>query len=232
MVSRGDLKYFCLSWCTADGKEIGSKKTEIGNYGISNVARLGDGYIVQLFSYMTGEHARIVKVDHEGNITESFSYSSEDANYYITDMMEFNGSVYLSAYAVPKQTGKDQNAGGRREIDAVLDYLFSNGIWDISSEDLTPMVRENYTAMLLVCDPNIGTPQEFFSVKGCLGGELSLSDTGMLIWNVESIATTFYSPATSAFTIGGTSYIYRYTFNDTGALIHQEKTGEIAPYYR
>ena len=232
VVSRGDLKYFCLSWCTADGKEIGSKKTEIGNYGISNVARLGDGYIVQLFSYMTGEHARIVKVDHEGNITESFSYSSEDANYYITDMMEFNGSVYLSAYAVPKQTGEDQNAGGRREIDAVLDYLFSNGIWDISSEDLTPMVRENYTAMLLVCDPNIGTPQEFFSVKGCLGGELSLSDTGMLIWNVESIATTFYSPATSAFTIGGTSYIYRYTFNDTGALIHQEKTGEIAPYYR
>lgn len=232
VISRGDLKYFCLSQYTADGKETHFQKTEVGNYGIWNAARFGDGYIVQLGSYMTNEHARIVKVDHEGNITESFSYSSKDAYYYITDMIEFDGNIYLSAYAVPKLADEDQSAGGRYEIAAVLNYLFDNDILEISSEELTPMVRDNYTAMLLVCDPSVGTPQEFYSVKGSLGGMLSLSDSGTLLWDVESITTTFFSPYTSSFTIDGRSCVFRYTFDDSGMLVRQEKTGEVTLYRR
>ncbi len=232
VISRGDLQYFCLSQYSADGKETYFKKTEIGNYGIWNAARFGDGYIVQLGSPETNEYARIVKVDREGNITESFSYGGEDAYYYITDMIEYNGNIYLSAYSVPKLADEDQSAGGRYEIAAVLNYLFDNGIWEISSEELTPMVRDNYTAMLLVCDPTAGTPQEFYSVKGSLGGKLSLSDSGMLLWDVESITTTFFSTGTSSFTIGGTSYVYRYTFDDSGMLVSQDKTGEITNYRR
>ena len=94
------------------------------------------------------------------------------------------------------------------------------------------MVRDHYTAMLLVCDPKAGVPQEFYSVEGSLGGKLSLSDSGMLLWDVESITTTYFSPATSAFTIAGESYIFRYTFDHTGGLIHQEKTGEVAYFSR
>lgn len=230
--SRGDLKNFCLSQYSADGKQVHFAKTEIGNYGIWNAAKFGEGYIVQLGSNMANEHAKIVKVDYDGTITDSFSYSSEDAYYYITDMIEFNGNVYLSAYAVPKLADEDQSAGGRHEIAAVLNYLFDNDIWEISSEALTPMVRDNYTALLLVCDPIAGTPQEFYSVKGSLGSALSVSEKGELLWDVESITTTFFSPATSSFTIGGTSYVYQYTFDDSGLLISQEKTGEIANYRR
>lgn len=138
----------------------------------------------------------------------------------------------MSAYAVAKLADEDQSAGGRYEIAAVLNYLFSNGIWEISSEELTPMVRDNYTALLLVCDPIVGTPQEFYSVKGSLGGELSVSETGELLWDVESITTTFFSPVTSSFTIGGTCCVYQYTFDDSGLLIRQEKTGEFASYRR
>lgn len=232
VISRGDWKYFCLSQYSAEGKETHFQKTEIGNYGIWNAARFGDGYIVQLGSYMTDQYAKIVKVDREGNITESFSYSSEDAYYYITDMIEYDGNIYLSAYAVPVLEDEGENAGGRYEIAAILNYLFDHNIWEISSEELTPMVRDNYTAMLLVCDPNVGTPQEFYSVKGSLGGKLALSDSGNLLWDVESITTTFFSPATSAFTIGGTSYVFRYTFEESGRLVSQEKTGEIMPYHR
>ncbi len=230
--SRGDLKNFCLSQYSADGKQIRFSKTEIGNYGIWNAAKLGEGYIVQLGSYMSNEHAKIVKVDYDGTITDSFSYSGEDAYYYITDMTEFNGNVYLSAYAVPKLDSEDQSAGGRDEIAAVLNYLFDNNIWDISSEELTPIVRDNYTAMLLVCDPTVGATQEFYSVKGSLGGKLSVSNPEELHWDVESITTTFFSPATSSFTIGGTSHVFRYTFNNAGLLISQEKTGEITNYRR
>ena len=232
VISHGDVKYFCLSQYTSDGKEIHFKKTKVGNYGIWNAARLGDGYIVQLGSYMTNEHSKIIKVDHEGNITESFSYGGKDAYYYITDMIEYNGNIYLSAYSVPKLADEDQSAGGRYEIAAVLNYIYDNGIWEISSEELTPLVRDNYTAMLLVCDPATGTPQEFYSVKGSLGGKLSLSDSGMLLWDVESITTTFYSPVTSSFSIGGTSYVFRYTFDTIGELVSQEKTGEVVDYRR
>jgi len=232
VISRGDLKYFCLSQYTADGKQTDFQKTKVGNYGIWNAVGFGDGYLVQLGNYMTNEHARIIKVDHAGNITESFSYGGEDAYYYITDMIEFDGRIYLSAYAVPRRSDADQNAGSRYEIDAILNYLFDNEIWEISSEELTPMVRDNYTAMLLVCDPTVGTPREFYSVKGSLGGKLSLSDSGMLLWDVQSITSTSFSPMTSAYTIRGECYVFRYTFDNTGALIQQDKTDEIAYYSR
>ena len=232
VISRGDLKTFCLSRYTAEGEEISCKKTEVGNYGIWNAAPFGDGFIVQLGNYTTNQLSKIVKVDYEGNITESFSYSSEDAYYFITDMIAYNGSIYLSAYAVPKLADESQNAGGRHDIAAVLNYLFDNGIWKISSEELTPLIRDNYTAMLLVCDPNVGTPQEFYSVKGSLGGKLSLSDSGMLLWDVENIFTTCFSPYTSSFTIGGTCYVFRYTFDSSGILVSQKKTGEFTDYRR
>lgn len=109
-------------------------------------------------------------------------------------------------------------------------YLFDNNIWEISSEELTPMVRDNYTALLLVCEPKTGKPQEFYSVKGSLGGKLSASDAGNLIWDVESITSTFFSPATNSFTIGGTSYVFRYSFDALGLLMSQEKTDEIVNF--
>lgn len=230
--SRGDLRYLVLSQFTPDGAETGSRKTDIGNYGIWNAARLGDGYIVQLGSYMTNEHSKIVKVDHDGSITESFSYGQKDAYYHITDMIEYGGCIYLSAYATPKLADEEKNAGGRYEIADILNDIFDRQIWDISSAELTPMVANHYTAMLLICDPEGGVPREFFSVKGSLGGKLALRDTGELVWDVEQLVSTYFSPATSAFTIGGTCQIYRYSFGKSGILISQERTNEFTPYHR
>ena len=231
VISRGDLEFFVLSRYTANGEELAFRQTKVGNYGIWNAARFADGYIVQLGSFVNNEHARIVKVDREGNITESFSYGDGASYYYITDMLEFNGNIYLSAYAVPRLADEEQSAGGRYEIAGVLNYLFDNGIWKISSEELTPMVQDNYTAMLLVCEPESGIPREFYSVKGSRGGALSVSDTGKLLWNVESIFSAAYSPATSAFTIAGASYVYRYAFDAAGLLISREATNELAGFH-
>ena len=231
VISRGDLKHFCLSQYTAEGEETGFKKTEVGRYEVGNAALFGDGYIVQ-FRSRQSNNDKIVKVDHEGNVTDAFSYSGEDAYYYITDMISYNGNIYLSAYSVPKLADENKNAGGRYEIAAILNYLSDNNIWEISNEELTPMVRDNYTALLLMCDPSTGTPQEFYSVKGSLGDKLSLSDSGMLLWDVKNIVDTFYSPATSLFTIGGTCCVYRYTFDPSGILLNQEATGQVVDYMR
>lgn len=230
--SRGELTQFCLSQWDRHGNQISFRQTEVGNYGIWNAARLGDGYLVQLGSYAANEQAKLIKVDADGGVTDSFAYTAEDQYYYITDMIEFGGSIYLSAYAVPKESDEQLYSGGHYELSSVLNELLESGRCSISSEELTPLVRANYTAVLLVCDPQEGTPREFYSVKGSLGGKLALDEQGTLLWDVESITTTYFSPLTSAFSIGGASCVFRYTFDPNGTLIRQEKTGETAAFYR
>lgn len=224
VVSRGDLEYLCLSQYDTDGNELSFRKTQVGNSGIRNVIRLGDGYLVQL----GGETTQLVKLVRDGTPLDAFTYEGKDCAYYITSMAEFGGRVYLSAYAVPMQTDE----GGRHEIANILDYVFDKGTFDISSEELTPLVRDNYTAVLLLCDPEGGAPETFYSVPGSLGGALNVNDAGELVWDVESVVSTFYSPATSSFTIGGTCQVFRYSFDSSGSLLRQEDTGETVPYRR
>ncbi|MBR4308489.1 MAG: hypothetical protein IKT58_02725 [Oscillospiraceae bacterium] len=95
VINRGDLKYFCVSQYISAGDETSFHKTEVGNYVIWNAVCFEDGYPVQHGSYMTNEHAKIMKVDREGTIADSFSYSQECAYYYITDIIEFSGEIYL-----------------------------------------------------------------------------------------------------------------------------------------
>ena len=228
VISRGDFKHLCLSQYDTDGNELSFHQTEVGNLDIRNAIRFGDGYLVQLGNTAEGETARIVKLDREGNLLDTFTYEGENCDYYITDMAEFENRIYLSAYAVPRQTDK----GGRHEIANILEHVFDRETLEISSEELTPLVRDNYTAVLLLCDPEGGAPETFYSVNGSLGGKLHVNDDGELVWDVESVVNTFVSPAASSFTIGGTCQVFRYTFDDVGTLLHQEDTGEVVPYYR
>lgn len=228
VISRGDFEYLCLSRYDTDGNELSFRKTQTGNLDIWNVVRLGDGYLVQLGNSADGETARLVKLDREGNLLDSFTYEGEDCTYTITNMIEFGDRVYLSAYAVPGQIDE----GGRHEIANILDYVYDRENWEISSEELTPIVRDNYTAVLLLCDPEGGAPETFYSVKGSLGGKLAVNDAGELTWDVESIVNTFYSHYTSSFTIGGACQVFSYTFDDAGTLLRQEDTGETVSYHR
>ena len=93
-------------------------------------------------------------------------------------------------------------------------------------------MRDNYTAVLLVCDPEGGTPKTFYSIPGSMGGALHVTEDGKLEWEAESITSTFSSPATSSFTIGGVCSIFRYTFDADGTLLGQADTGETVPYRR
>ena len=228
VISQGNCEYLCLSQYDIDGNELSFCKTEVGNHGIWNAIRLGDGYLIQLGGRNAGETAQLVKLDREGNVLDTFTYKGENCDYYITNMVEFGGRMYLSAYAVPKQVDE----GGRHEIANILDYLSDNKFGIISDEELTSLVRENYTAVLLLCDTEGGIPEVFYSIKGSLGGALRVNEMGELVWDVESVADTFFSPVTNAFTIGGICQVFRYTFDADGTLISQEDTGETSPYYR
>lgn len=230
VISEGDSEYLCLSQFDINGNELSFQKTKVDGLPIWNVnaARLGDGYLVQISS-AGGGNANIVKLDHNGNVTDNFVYESDDCDYYITDMTEFEGNVYLSAYAVPKNKNNDIYRDGLFEI---LDNIISEkGDLNVSPEDLTPAVREHYTAVLLLCEPNGGEPRKFYSAKSSLGGALAV-ENNQLKWNVENVIMVGYLPYVSSFPISGNCLVYRYSFDENGALVGCEDTGKVVGFHR
>lgn len=228
VISRTDGNYLCISQYDIDGNELSSCMTEMGNFDVTNTVRLGDGYLIKVHDAKDGDTPHLVKLDHEGNVIDSFTYEGEDCDYYITEMTEFGGKVWLSGYAVPKQ----KNEGGRYETANIHEYIFSRENFDITSEELTPIVKDNYTAVLLLCDPEGGKPETFYSVKGSLGAELDVNSTGELEWNVNDIIGVGFSPYTNIASLFGTCRVVRYSFDTSGNLIGQADTGETASYMR
>lgn len=231
---------------SADGKKLFFKKSRAaGDFRVSNVVRLKDGYLLQLvFGY---QKDKFVKIDFDGNVIKGFSYfyDSEDTHYRITSMIELNGKVYLSAYAVPKSSGEDKYLNLRDEMSYILQYIhdkfFGSGKVPnfkelvspeglIPLEEVIPMLQGRYTAMLFVCDAETGVPQQFFSVKGCRGGKLSVSESQTLLWNIENFVDFFFSPYTNSFTVIDSSCVFRYTFDADDQLIDRELTDEIVEY--
>lgn len=232
VVSRGDGTSLCLSQFDTDGNELSSKTIDVGNFGVGCAVKLGDGYLVQLGNVLGNvRHTeRLIKLDRDGNVLDSFTYGEDDVDYYITDMAEFGGKIYLSSYAVPTQA----DGGGRHEIANILSYIgktHKDDLFGVTDEELTPIVRDNYTAVLLVCDTESGEPTTFYSVTSSLGAELQAAD-GRLEWNVQTIVNAFFSPVTSSFTIGGACKVFKYTFDLSGVLIEQKDTGETVSYRR
>lgn len=238
LFSRGDNKILCVSCYSPDGVRTLYKETDLGTHGVGLVAHYQGGYLVQVSPQGENESARFIRVDRQGNVTEGFAYSNRDGNYVWRDMVEFGGKVYISAYKTPK-IGGDEEFFGRTEIARILDFCFgkweesTDGSWGVSNEELTPVVRENYTAVLLVCDPaDHGKMQTFYTVSGSLGADLIITEDNRLIWETESITDTFFSPGTSSFTIGGQCYVYQYSFGPEGNLITLGRTDRVTNFRR
>lgn len=211
---------------------------------VVNSVRTGDGYPVQfgdgtnIWSWPWFGNASspgVFKLDRDGNL-DSFTYEGEDCDYYITDMIEFEGRMCLSAYAVPKSDSNRRDVP--TEIVNIVDYVkkylkkdYKKDDWGITSEALTPLVRDNYTAVLLLCDPEGGAPETFYSVTGSIGGKLAVNDAGGLVWNVESVVDTYYSPFGFC-RLGGTCQVFRYTFDSRGIMLRREDTGETVHFMR
>lgn len=233
LFSVGDNQILCVSRYSPDGERTLYKETDLGTYTIiGHVANYGDGYLLQIYTGEKNEVSRFVQVDQQGNVQNGFSYKDPKNNYVILDMIEWGGKVYISAYATPK-LGEDEPTYGRSEIARILDVAFNLYDMIIPDEELTPMVRDNYAAVLLICDPDKGGKlQVFYTIPGSLGAELMISDDGRLIWETESITTTFFSPVTSSYTIGGICNVYQYAFDEDGALVGRGKTDKVTNFHR
>ena len=240
-ISQGDGKYLCLAVYDAEtGKKLSIKKADNSGKSVRHAAKFRDGYLIHVTKlefvqktetepYLTtGELVRtdsIVFIDRDCNIIKTYSYESDDCDYVFYGMAEYNGKIYLSACAVPKNSGN-------REINVLLQKIYSEYGFNITQEELIPLVRENYTAVLLICDADGGSPTTFYSVEGAMGGNLTVTDDGKLEWIVNNIISANYSHVTSAFTIMGTCRTYRYVFGNSGKLLGKEDTGELTRFTR
>ena len=219
-----ESNHVCMSLYTADGERILYKTTKMGGTPM-DIAHFGDGYLVKLGS------GAIVKMDRRGNILDSFRYESDQWEYcWIQDMIEYDGKLYLSAYVTPKLSEGEKNYGGQVEIARILQYIYANR--DYTAEGLTAAVRENYTALLLVCDAESGVPQEFYSVPGSRGGLLEIDEAGCLAWEVHNITAAEYFPFTNAYSLSATCYVHRYTFGLSCKLLYRYDTGKITGFAR
>lgn len=225
---RGDFVELTVTVYDYAGSQLLFTAHEVGNYGIRQAVRLGDGYLVQLSNSWNGD--RLIKLDQDGALLDVLTYTADDVSYVITDMLELNGRLYLSAYAFPLSADGDMN--GRREIGAILDEIFAREQWDMGSAELVNLLRAQYTAVLFLCNPENGEPEQFYSVTGALGGALTAGNQGQLCWDTEHFTDAYVSLATSSFTIGASCSILRYTFAADGTLLGETATGEASGYRR
>lgn len=229
VITYGNNGYLCLTQYTSRGTKIQSQKTEVGLCQIQMVKPFGTGYAVLLSDSVKEETPNILILDHAGNVTSSFAHSSEDSYYCITDMMDFNGKLYLSGHTIPKKS--DENSDDpRNDYYSILEYAQKFSPKRQHDEKLTRMIRDAYTAILMVCDPSTGSLQNFYSVKGSCGGTLYLTTDGTLMWEVESITSTHFDPYSSSYTFGGSCYVFQYVFDQNGDLIGQKKTDTVTHF--
>lgn len=224
--SRGDLSELCLRQLGPEGRCRSVVSHPVGCYGIWNAARLGEDYIVQLGNVTMGSKEMLVRIDAKGQMTDSFRYEGEDTEYCMTDMQEFDGKLYISAYEIPKY----DTSGA--ELMSLYDQFDIEQLMQMPTEELTRLVRSQYSAVLLICDPQSGSAREFYSVRGGLGAELELDGEERLLWQVENIEDVFFSPATSAFQFGGTCSVSRYTFTRDAVLHSREDTGRTVSFMK
>ncbi len=227
----------CVNKYSKDGTQIFSSIIDIRDHVIENVALTDSGYLVHLSSYITIEFSRVLKLDSEGNLLGDFRYESEENDFFISDLCEYNGTVYISGYATPKAPDDYRNYL-MRDLYALRDKLhtFENRDKYINNnftkEELLSMFREQFTAVLLVCGPDAGSPQEFYSVAGSLGDEVYVAN-GSVCWFTKDIIDSSYSANVEVDSMGWVTTanpkyavlcrFYANIFNTDGTFKEQKK---------
>ncbi len=227
----------CVNKYSKDGTQVFSRIIDIRDHVIENVALTDSGYLVHLTSYITIEFSRVLKLDSEGNLLGDFRYESEENDFFISDLCEYNGTVYISGYATPKAPDDYRNYM-MRDLYSLKDKLHSLDNRDklihnsFTKEELLSMFREQFTAVLLVCGPDAGTPQEFYSVAGSLGDEVYVAN-GSVCWFTKDIIDSSYSSTVEVDDMGWVTItdekyailcrFYANTFNTDGTFKEQKK---------
>lgn len=176
------------------------------------------GYLAVMYTYNENSVERkVVRIEGDGTLTNEYSYSSDGKDYLISSIASFGGKLYISAYIVDLED-IDIEELCRRE---------DNGD-GISDEEYTEMMKNAYTAVLLVTGPEGGEPQVFYEVKGETSVRPLEVRDNRLVWTVESIVNAHFTPIYSSRAQEWTVMLVEYHFDEDGNLIDTVDTGEPA----
>ncbi len=180
----------CVNKYSKNGTPLSANTIDISDHIIENVVLTESGYLMHLSSYVIADFARVLKLDFEGNVVGDFSYESDECDFYIADFCELNDTVYISGYTAPK-IEKKVVAYNMRDVLFLRSELAGNDTR--SHEEMLDMFRDNFTAVLLACEPDSGSPKEFYSVAGSLGDEVYVAGDSVC-WFTKDIIDSSYSP--------------------------------------
>lgn len=185
--------YLCVNKYGKDGTPLWSNLIDIKDHFVENVAPTNSGYLVYISSYVTVEFSRVLKLDSTGKLLGDFRYESNEHDFFISDLCEYNETVYISGYSTPKPPKNYRNYR-MRNLYALKDKISRSSFYTTgyTDEELLTLFREQFTAVLLVCEPGSGTPKEFYSVAGSLGDEVYVSD-GSVCWFTKDIIDSSHS---------------------------------------
>lgn len=213
---------------------------------IRNVARFNDEYLIAFSDHSNDSRHKLMRVAPDGTVDFAVTFSDHDTEYIIQDMVEWDGKVYLSTYAIPYRAPANvgDDAIGRpitvkpsefREelVDLITHTDDAGEVLTRSDNELLPAaLRDYYTAVLLTLDPETGRPTDFHEVDGGFGGRLMVGIDGSLVWDVEMIQHGTWFPAVNAWQVLIENKVQHLSLDASGTVIGQEMTDETTTLYR
>lgn len=193
-----------------DGVLISSNLTEVGEISPQNIIPTQTGYALNYVGKDISEHANVIILDSDGNVLNTFSYKSDDRLFFIKSMCDYEGKLLISTYSIKKDPGAPLPS---TELDFIKQKYPYVDTEKSQNRELLAMLKEYYTAELLVCNFTSGAVESFYSAEGSFGGKLAITENGELLWKVECITVSYYVSKGSQNPINGSSYIYDYIFD-------------------
>ena len=223
-----NITYLKIYNLNLNGVIIDGFENNFNDYQIENVVKLKEYYLIYLED--RNLNTKFVKINFDGTIEHEISYHDEKYRYFFTDMIEFEGQIYLSAYSIPYI---EDTQWGRGEIRDILDtvYKLEEKHETVTDEYVLDLFKNHYKAVLFICDNNTSDLKTFYSVDFAIGSNFILENNN-LIWNVEYFESMMYSPATSSFTFGGVTQVYNYMYDEKGHFVGINKTDELRVFRR
>ena len=204
-----------------DGNVVGCRDTEFNSTlgDITQIAPFGNGYLI-----LKGTDQ--VLIEKDGEITDSLSFGTETEGYEFTDMEILDGMVYLSGRSVTKVGNISKGWSGLFELYREQFRQQES----VSVEEKTEFVKEHNSAVLVICDPDSGNMEMFYTISGASGGALEVSNN-RLIWNVNRYTSvnlfvnmnSHYSGGGSQITVEADVWQYAFTLN--GQIVGEKDTG-------
>ena len=170
---------------------------------------------------MTNDYFGLLK--KTGNTIEKLQeFEDGDWLFEFTNMVKFNGLVYISGTRHPRYFGSESG----NDYDQFVADHEQDGITD---EEAEKFYKENHSAVLMVLDPKTGERLSFYTLPGASGGELKVEGDRMT-WMVNRYTDiksmyvrNYYLSAGVIAEISADKW--QYVFNPYGQLVGEKDTG-------